>query len=136
MKADACLQWKSAVMANLTAWAYSVRISFSVSNAGLFCLMWIFVQNRYLLFHVWNEKQSSYLEICPSHHLPLGPTPTPDNCLSLENPPSPTGNSPAPVLPVIADPAPSPQPASSPSPHSRLSHPQHYRHLGPDHSVL
>ena len=50
---------------HVTAWAHCVWIFVSVSNAGLFCLMWIFVQNQYLLFHIWNEKQSSSLELCP-----------------------------------------------------------------------
>ena len=50
---------------HVTAWAHCVWILFSVSNAGLFCLMWIFVQNQYLLSHIWNEKQSSSLELCP-----------------------------------------------------------------------
>ena len=113
---------------HVTAWAHCVWILFSVSNAGLFCLMWIFVQNQYLLSHIWNEKQSSSLELCPV----AWPWP-----LSFPgNPPSPTGNSPAPISPFHGRPCSVLHPPPSPSPHSRLSRPRHYGPSGARSSVL
>ena len=62
--------------------------------------------------------------------------PNPDHCLSLENPPSPTGNSPAPISPFHGRLCSVLHPAPSPSPHSRLSGPRHYGPSGARPSVL
>lgn len=71
VKVDAGLPRQSAM-----ASAHCARILVAVSSAGLFCLMWIFVENQYLLSHIRNEKQSSYLEICSS---PLHPWLSPND---------------------------------------------------------
>lgn len=54
------LRWRRpARAAVLVASVYRAGTRFSVPGTGLFCLMWIFVQNQQLLSHTGNEKQSS-----------------------------------------------------------------------------